>query len=348
MYTLALPTRLRSRNLTHRLLIVAATLCFALYMLRPSSPEGYGIQFQGDSHLGYADSSCGSGLDVFDRVVIVVKTGATEAIEKLPTQLVTALRCVPARNMLHFSDMAQTIGEIEVHDALDAVPAQAMAENPDFDIYRKQQELKDPALIVSTLKTMRSPTDAGSYAAWTLDKYKNIYILEKSWAMRPDRDWYMYIDADTYILWPSLIEWLKRLDSSRANYFGSLACIGRSFAHGGSGYILSKPAVTKLTVAQNGTAERWHYEIADPMHCCGDFMLAEALREVDISIKNSLPTINGETPSTIPFKQDTWCQPIVTMHHVKNSEFVAIKEFEQKRPNPNVSTSPREWSASQG
>jgi len=27
-----------------------------------------------------------------------------------------------------------------------------------------------------------------------------MHVLEKTWAMKPDMDWYVFIDADTYLL----------------------------------------------------------------------------------------------------------------------------------------------------
>lgn len=45
-----------------------------------------------------------------------VKTGATEAAAKVPTQMQTALRCV--KNVFLFSDLEQDIGEYHLYDAL--------------------------------------------------------------------------------------------------------------------------------------------------------------------------------------------------------------------------------------
>lgn len=112
------------------------------------------------------------------QIVITVKTGATEALEKIPTQLRTALRCAP--HVYFFSDMNQTIGATKIHDALDTIPNDVKEGNTDFDIYRKQYELQDPDLINSTLRDFRDPRFPDSRASWTLDKYKNIHIVEKS------------------------------------------------------------------------------------------------------------------------------------------------------------------------
>lgn len=45
-------------------------------------------------------------------LVIVVKTGATEAFSKLPTLLLAYLSCVPPENLLFFSGVVGTIGKV--------------------------------------------------------------------------------------------------------------------------------------------------------------------------------------------------------------------------------------------
>jgi hypothetical protein len=72
---------------------------------------------------------------------------------------------------------------------------------------------------------MRDPRLPDYLAAWTLDKYKKLHIVEKACAMKPDLDWYLHIDADTYVIWPSLVEWLEQLDLSKESFLGSMSYI---------------------------------------------------------------------------------------------------------------------------
>lgn len=53
---------------------------------------------------------------VADKIVVSVKTGASEAATKAAAQLKTTLRCV--KNVYLFSDLEQDIGEFHLHDAL--------------------------------------------------------------------------------------------------------------------------------------------------------------------------------------------------------------------------------------
>lgn len=268
-----------------------------------------------------------------DRVLVTVKTGATEANLKIPIQLSTSLRCAP--NVLIFSDMVQEIGDHHVYDALENIPDEVTANNSDFDIYRMQQELKDPQKVIEQLSSMRDPRMPEDLAAWTLDKYKNIHIVEEAWKLQPNKDWYFHIDADTYVVWPTLLQWIQKLDPSMESFIGSMAyVIGLPFAHGGSGMLMSRAVVQNLVVKHNGTAAKWDYSMHE--NCCGDWVLAQALKEYGIDVKNAWPVINGETASTIPFAEDHWCQPLVTMHHLTPLDFEQLGRFELQRPNKAV------------
>jgi hypothetical protein len=281
----------------------------------------------------HADNVCGV-LTGGERIVITVNTGATEVLERVPTQLRTSLLCAP--NVYIYSDLGHTLGDHQVYNALDTTPASVMEGNSDFDIYRKQLELEDPVRVAEFLKGMKDPQSPGTLAAWTLDKYKKLHILEKVWDMQPDMDWYFHIDADTYVIWSSLVAWLEKLDPTQESFLGSLSFINNlPFAHGGSGMLLSGAAMRNFVVKHNGTANRWDFHMHD--ECCADWVLAQILKEYGMELMNSWPTIQGETQSTIPFDSTHWCQPLVTMHHVSPFEAAQMGDFEAKRENKTVS-----------
>lgn len=51
-----------------------------------------------------------------DEILVVLKTGANEVFEKLPTQILTMLQCV--EDLLIFSDLEQQLGAYHIYDAL--------------------------------------------------------------------------------------------------------------------------------------------------------------------------------------------------------------------------------------
>lgn len=201
-------------------------------------------------------------------ILLVMKTGATEAYDRLPVQIMTVLKCLP--DFLLFSDLDQQIGGYHVRDSLETVLSEAKEGNPDFDLYRAQKEC---AVNQDECSKILEGADT---AGWSLDKYKNIHMAEKAYRLRPDYDWYVFVDADTYVSWPNMVYALKRLDPAKERYLGVPTVIGdRLFAHGGSGYVVSRGAMKEFVGKHPGIANKWDLEIRN--NCCGDFVFALAL-----------------------------------------------------------------------
>lgn len=222
------------------------------------------------------DPVCDGFPDTSD-ILLVMKTGATESYDRLPVQIMTILKCLP--DFLIFSDLDQHIGGYHVRDSLETVLAEAKEGNSDFDLYRLQQQCAvDQDNCAKIL-------DRADSAGWNLDKYKNIHMAEKSYRLRPDYDWYVFVDADTYVSWPNMVYALKRLDPDKERYFGVPTLIGDGvFAHGGSGYVVSKGAMREFVGKNPGIANKYDVEVQN--NCCGDFMFASALREtIGISVE---------------------------------------------------------------
>lgn len=213
------------------------------------------------------------------RILLVMKTGASEAFSKIPTQVLTNLKCLP--EFLIFSDMEQEIAGYKIHDSLDRVLSSVKKGNEDFDIYFRQRQ------CAVDQDNCNKHTDVAK-EGWDLDKYKNIHIAEKAFEMRPDYDWYLFVDADTYVVWPTIVHWLNKLDHTEQMYFGSLAMLGDlPFGHGGSGYVVSNAAMHDFFEGKDNVANRWDEETKN--ECCGDVMFAKALKEtIGIGINNTV------------------------------------------------------------
>lgn len=268
-------------------------------------------------------------------IAIAVKTGATEAVEKIPVLMRTSLQC--AKNVKIFSDLEQDIAGYHLHDAIANISESAMEGNTDFDFYRKLKEAEKYGQIEKMLTGSDDPTKPSNMDAWTLDKYKQLHALESLYAEFPNKDWYMMIDADSYIVWPNLLTWLKQMPNPwrKKLYIGSQTQIdGKVFAHGGSGMIMSQATMHEFAVVNKGIAEKWDKPMRD--HCCGDYIIGVALKEMGIPLKYAWPIINGEKPLTLPFGPSHWCQPLVTMHHVGPEEMNDISNFELSRKKKDV------------
>jgi len=161
--------------------------------------------------------------------VVAVKTGATEAADKIPGQMQTTLQCV--KDALVFSDLEQDMGQYHLYDSLDNISSSLVENNADFKFYQKQSQMWQDEHSIDGMKGAKNPEKPTDLAAWTLDKYKNIHIVEKTWAMKPEMDWYLFIDADTYVLWPNMLKWLAGMDPNKKFYSGSeVAISGTRFA----------------------------------------------------------------------------------------------------------------------
>ncbi|PYH76986.1 hypothetical protein BO82DRAFT_395718 [Aspergillus uvarum CBS 121591] len=257
-------------------------------------------------------------------VLLVIKTGATEIYEKLPTQLLTTLGC--SRNYLIFSDLEERIGPYHIQDALADYDPSLKESLPNFSLYCKQQEYRRTGQDIATLRK-------DGREAWTLDKYKFLHMVEMTWRERPSMDWYVFIETDTYLVWSNLLLWLQTLSADEALYMGSVAYLdSEPFAHGGSGYVISRKLMERFVGADPGVAGR--YDGVFEPECCGDVVLARTIKkETDVGVQNFWPQVNGEKPATLPFGPSHWCQPVVTMHHVEPRERSSIFAFEQAREN---------------
>ncbi|KOS20337.1 hypothetical protein ESCO_006230 [Escovopsis weberi] len=261
------------------------------------------------------------GFPKMDDIMFVLKTGATEAFDKLPTQLLTNLQCLD--DFLLFSDLEQQIGKYHIYNALDRVAESIKKAHPEFDLY--QAQIDCPVSQKECTKSLKG--------GWDLDKFKFLNIVARTWEMKPDREWYVFGEADTYIVWKSLVHFLHdRVKSKDTPYVGSVAMYGGfPFAHGGSGYVLSGAAMKKMIDDIPNLAAK--YDNQTEGECCGDVMLARAAKEVSVKVKQAHPMFNGEKPNTLPFGPGQWCEPILTMHHVNSEEVSALWQYEQTRIN---------------
>ncbi|KAI5253748.1 hypothetical protein E4T42_02826 [Aureobasidium subglaciale] len=259
-----------------------------------------------------------------DRVMIVLKTGASEIYEKLPTHLITLFRCT--QHYLIFSDLPQTYSDYQIHDALETVSDKYKNDHEDFEQYRKLQKYHREGQNVAKLKGSKG---------WSLDKWKFLPMIHESYRLAsPDVDWFVYIEADTSMSWVNLLQFLGRLDSKKPLYLGAQNVVGgTTFAHGGSGFIISRGAAKKIEARRKKMGvkaydDRW--ELSTSLSCCGDEVVARALAEVDVDLTPSWPRLQGETVDTLDWTERHWCTPAITWHHVTPSQVDSMWRFQNK------------------
>lgn len=255
-----------------------------------------------------------------DKVVVMVKTGATEVFARLPEQLITLAECAP--NFMVFSDMEQHLGDFHIHDALDEIGKEYKENHEDFEFYRSIQASHAAHGDVSVL---------GSEKGWNLDKWKNIPMLHKAYTKYPDAEWYITIDADTYLGWTNLLLLLDHMDPDEPVYAGCVYWHGpTAFAQGGTGYLLSRNAVKKFEDIRNPEKiADWEKETSTI--CCGDVMLGVAMGHAGVSVKGAWPMFQVDPPSALGWDNDRlWCSPAITWHHARSYEVEALWQFERE------------------
>ena len=134
-----------------------------------------------------------------DNVGLIVKTGASEAFEKLPAQIETVLGC--AQNLLIVSDLDFELAGHHIHDVLQDVSPAVRDNNPVFEIYHQQRRLRDEGYTMEQLGV----TSSSHNVAWELDKFKFLPMVYKAYTDIPNKDWYVFLEADTYLNWNNLL-----------------------------------------------------------------------------------------------------------------------------------------------
>ncbi|SCV29360.1 uncharacterized protein FFB14_02509 [Fusarium fujikuroi] len=258
------------------------------------------------------------GFPNTDGIMLVMKTGATEAFTKLPAHLLTSLQCLD--DYLLFSDLDQQIDKYQIYDVLKDVKDDVKKGRKEFDLYKAQTEC--PIAQQYCTENMKE--------GWNLDKYKFLHMVEKAWEMRPNKEWYVFAEADTYVFWSNLVWYLRnRVNGTETPYVGSVAMLkGKPFAHGGSGYVIHGDTMRKMVEIPDLAHK---YDMMATHECCGDYLMSLAVMETGKKVKQAHPMFNGEKPMTLPFGNNHWCEPLLSMHHMNPEEVSDAWHFEKTR-----------------
>lgn len=266
--------------------------------------------------------------------MLVIKTGSQVVWQRLPVHLFTTTTLTP--NYLIFSDLAERIGNVAIHDCLKDVQPKLREAHSQFRIYRDarkvkpfpgftQKELAIPSVRPYNIEIAKMNLKGG----WDLDKYKNVPILYQTYRAFPDKKWYIFIDADSFLFVGNTLRYLNaNYDPKKPLYIGSQTLLGNElFAHGGTGYVLSG-AAAKLAVVDHPKLEHAFEEYAID-HCCGDHVLSRVMDKVGVKLSYERGRMQGEPWYGIRWDDGTWCSKILTFHHVTQGDVQELWEFER-------------------
>ena len=270
-------------------------------------------------------------LPGIEDVLVVLKTGITEAQEKVPIHLRTTLRCIPHK--LIVSDFEEDIAGTRTRDVFRNASDKLRA-SEDFALYNRARAGGRAALLdKDNVKVANGPMGMADNPGWKLDKWKFLPMIQESRQYRPEARWYLFMEADTYPIWPNLLGWLQNFDSDRKLYLGNQMQIGDTlFAHGGSGFVLSHAAMHAVADYHASAVEEW--EKTTEIEWAGDCVLGMALEKIGIPLTWSWPHVTTQSI----WEQDAigegfglrqWCYPPVTFHHMTPADIEKLWEFDR-------------------
>lgn len=289
---------------------------------------------------------------ITNRIQPVLKTGHGEKRVKIEAQLNSSSACFSNEDLLIFSDLDETILGRPVIDILADLPPSFRVDNPDFDNYLTMQAMRRNG----TLDVDEAATAAIN--GWILDRFKFLPMVERAWAMRPGRDWYVFYETDTYIVWDNMFRFLSTLDPATPLYMGSPSPgrvdrtrprheIKTWFANGGPGFVLSRAAVERLLARDVGPAG----QLLDPplttrwldllrRECCGDSVVGWTLWNVSVPVSGYWPMFNPHPMHGVPYSDLYWCQPVITLHKTRPEDMEELWRWEHSRRQKDVSVPP--------
>jgi len=269
-------------------------------------------------------------------ITIALTAGASSVTPDLLNRASTMLSCLHPSRLLFFSDLDHAIGLYRLHDVLSRADPVLLQTHPDFDFYRHQQAYASQGQNVrdlGELAVLRADTpQEDQHSPKVLEKYKYLHMIERAWELQPGRDWYVFADIQTYISWPNLVRWLGDMDSSKPHFLGRKVRLRDVDIDAGAvegTIVLSGAAVETFATAAKSIARAWDRKAAR-MDSPSE-VLATALRDMlRLNITDAWPLTIGIEPEWIPFQQEMWCEPVVSMPFASESLSQSLAQLEKQ------------------
>jgi hypothetical protein len=317
---------------------VSAVIYFFWSITRLGFNDTSHTSFRPNQPLTQMQLPCRS-LPGADEVLVILRSGSTELDDRLAIHLSTSVRCFP--NYLIFSDLEEIYGGEHILDALADVDPGIIKGNPDFELYQRLQKSGRSSLTPSELAgppdIFANRSGKTGNPGWKLDKWKFLPMVNKTLHERPNMRWYVFIEADTFLLWSMLQQYLDLLDPTESIYAGSPTFVGGvQFAHGGSGFVVSQPVMRM--VVNHYEMHKAEIEKFTDSHWAGDCVLGKAFAGSGILLTNAWPAMQGDYPGIVPYAgvvgrdggtSRSWCGVSVSYHHMSTAMIEELWTFEQ-------------------
>lgn len=111
--------------------------------------------------------------------LLVLRTGATEVLEKLPVHFDTTLRCVP--NYAIYSDYEEDVEDHHIYDVFDELSEDFKKSVLDFELYQRLKTKGRDGLFIDGIEHGGSgPNGMLGNPGWKLDKFKFLPMIDKA------------------------------------------------------------------------------------------------------------------------------------------------------------------------
>jgi hypothetical protein len=129
---------------------------------------------------------------VLSRIQPVLKTGHGDNKEKLDAQMDSTSACFTPDELIIFSDLDENIRNHRAIDVLAHLP-NSHYNATTFKMWGEYLSQKE----MQANGTLDTEAQMGHINGWALDKFKFLPMMERAWAMKPNRDFYVFYETDT-------------------------------------------------------------------------------------------------------------------------------------------------------
>lgn len=267
-------------------------------------------------------------LDVADdQIGVIIRTGY-DVQHRLEGPLSTFLKGRENHTFLA-SDMDSTWDGHVLHDSIGRLSSRpSISGSEKYKLYEKLKAR------VGEVKTAEEKYDYNNKETegWKLDGLKFVSSIEMGYAhLGGNYKWYLILDDDTYVHYPSLKSILSKLEYRDNHFLGMGGWImgGLAYAHGGAGIVVSQAAMKSRFVDHAASLESIHDRSV--VTAFGDFLFSIAMDEIDILVDNTWRiSFHEHEPARERISRDDVCKPAVTYHHLAIS---VMKQIEAKFSN---------------
>ncbi len=283
----------------------------------------------------YDDLPC-KHLPGAEDVLVIMKTGSTEFEDKLPIHLNTTLRCY--QDYMIFSDYEETFHGEHIYDALEFVNPDTQESHQDFELWRRLRKEGGRTALRATersgpISRPQGATGKPFNPGWKLDKWKFLPMVNRTLNEWPDKKWYLFVETDTYVLWQTFLNYVAVLDSTQPVYIGGQIWIGDVvFAHGGTGFAVSNPAMQ--LVVRHFQEHQKEWEDYTNWHWAGDCVLGKAMKDSGAPLTHAWPIWQADDIGDMNYARSEngmrlWCMPTVSYHHLSPTVVESMWNWEQ-------------------